>query len=130
VADAPTCGTGLAEHSHLPVKLGDLMASVASNLEAHLAALDLSDEAAVQEQHAYMNLIEAHRRISDHLRSVGAAMAGYRDLPMGRHDEARLSSAQIVEAFREMIRLEEETTALLQSRLEEHRVMLAAVQGD
>jgi hypothetical protein len=47
--EEPTCGKGLAEQSVLPAKLGQLMASLAENLEVHLKALDLTDENARQE---------------------------------------------------------------------------------
>jgi hypothetical protein len=47
--EEPTCGKGLAEQSVLPAKLGQLMASLADNLEVHLKALDLTDENARQE---------------------------------------------------------------------------------
>jgi hypothetical protein len=42
---APTCGQGLAHHSHLPATLADLLSAVAQNLEIHLAAIDSQDEA-------------------------------------------------------------------------------------
>jgi hypothetical protein len=42
--EEPTCGKGLAEQSVLPAKLGQLMASLADNLEVHLKALDLPDD--------------------------------------------------------------------------------------
>jgi hypothetical protein len=34
--DQPTCGQGLAENAVLPAKLGELIASVAANLEARV----------------------------------------------------------------------------------------------
>ena len=37
----PTCGQGLAEHSVLPAKVGELIASLAEILEFHTKALDL-----------------------------------------------------------------------------------------
>ena len=40
----PTCGQGLAEHSALPAKLGELAAAMAENLEAHQDLLDVTDE--------------------------------------------------------------------------------------
>jgi len=36
-----TCGPGLAEHSVLPAKVGELIASLAEILELHMKALDL-----------------------------------------------------------------------------------------
>ena len=35
MADQPTCGQGLAEHSSLPAKLGQRTASVVELLEVH-----------------------------------------------------------------------------------------------
>jgi len=41
VAEHETCGKGLAAHSSLPAKLGDLTDAVADVLEIHTTALDL-----------------------------------------------------------------------------------------
>jgi hypothetical protein len=58
--EQPSCGRGLAERSALPDKLGDLVAAVADNLEAHLIALDLTDENARTEHDAYVTLAREH----------------------------------------------------------------------
>ena len=47
-----TCGKGLAEHSVLPAKLGELTAAIAAILEHHQTALDLTDENARKEYKA------------------------------------------------------------------------------
>lgn len=45
--DTPrTCGRGLAEHSPLPITLGELTDAVRVILELHTRALDLIDPAA------------------------------------------------------------------------------------
>jgi hypothetical protein len=58
---------GLAERSALPTKLGELVAAVADNLEAHLIALDLTDENSRTEHDAYVTLAREHRKASDQL---------------------------------------------------------------
>jgi hypothetical protein len=126
-ADQPTCGQGLAEHSRLPTKLGELTAAVAENLEAHLRTLDLTDENAKREYGAYVKLAAEHRELAARLRATGAEMAGYHDLPMGRHDPEAMSSPRVVEAFERFAKVEEELLALLRDRVEQNRTMLATI---
>ena len=61
MADEPTCGKGLAEHSALPAKLAELIGSVADNLEIHMKALDPSDANAIKERDAYESLTRQKR---------------------------------------------------------------------
>ena len=125
MADEPTCGKGLAEHSALPAKLAELIGSVAGNLEIHMKALDPSDANAMKERDAYESLIRQHRRIASLLRATAAEMAGYRDLPMGRHDEAAMSDSQVIDTFGELVSIRRETMELLQAMLEQEETMLA-----
>ena len=83
----PTCGQGLAEHSVLPAKLGELIASLAENLELHMNTLDLTDENSRKEHAAYLELSREYRKIAAQLQATAKQMAGYQDLPMGRHDQ-------------------------------------------
>jgi len=125
MADEPTCGQGLAAHSSLPTKLGELTAAVAEVLELHTKALDVADESARQEQRAYLRLVEQHRQTAARLLATGDEMAGYRDLPMASHDPTMLSSPEAVDAFARLVTVEQELLVLLQQRVEEHRAMLA-----
>jgi hypothetical protein len=127
VADEPTCGQGLAEHSALPAKLGELIDAVAENLEVHLAALDPTDEATEPERAAYVELTRQHRDLAARLRTIGREMAGYRDLPMGRHDPSAMASPRVFAAFEAFVQREEELLALFHYRLAEDRQMLAAM---
>jgi hypothetical protein len=129
VADQPTCGQGLAEHSTLQLKLAELTAAVAHNLELHMEALDLDDEHARQEQVVYMQLTQRHREIAAQLRAAGGEMAAQRDLPMGRHDQPALSSPSVVAAFEGLVNAEQELLTLLQDRAEQHRTLLAAMRS-
>ena len=122
--DQPTCGKGLAEHSVLPQKLGELTASVAEILELHTKALDRTDKNSETEHAAYLELAKEHRRIATQLATTATRMAGYRNLPMGRHDDKAMSSARALEVFETFVKLETELVALLQNRLELDRKML------
>lgn len=124
-----TCGKGLAEHSYLPARMGELTASVAENLELHMKALDLNDENSKQEYDAYSMLVKDHRLMANQLQAIANRMAGYRDLPMGRHDQRVLSTPGVREVFEKFVRLERELVTLLQRRLEKDRKMLAEMSG-
>jgi hypothetical protein len=125
--EEPTCGKGLAAHSTLPAKLGELTDAVAENLEVHMTALDLEDENARREHAAYESLAREHRAIAARLRALGEEMAGYRDLPMGRHDMTAMSSPPVLAAFTTLVRVEQELLTLLQEREALNREMLAAM---
>jgi hypothetical protein len=119
-----TCGQGLASRSILPGKVGELLASQARILEAHMRALDPTDTDARQELDAYAALVTAHRDIADRLSGIADQMASYRALPMAAHDEEAMSDAVAHRAFEKFVRLEQELIALLQQLLEEDQQML------
>jgi hypothetical protein len=125
-----TCGQGLAAHAPLPAMLGELTAAVGKVLELHIPALDLDDPNGRQEADAYRTLVEAHRETADQLRKTAAAMRGYRDLPMARHDVQALASAESLDAFRQLVRLEQDLVALLQARLEGDQEILRSMAGE
>ena len=127
--DQPTCGQGLAEHSALPANLGELIASMAENLEIHRQSLDANDESSRKEHDAYTKLAKELRSIAAQLQATARHMAGYRDLPMGRHDEQALAEAKVQEAFATFVRLERELHALLAASLQRDEQMLGAMHG-
>jgi hypothetical protein len=128
--DIPTCGKGLAEHSAIPAKLGELTDAVAANLELHMLALDLNDETSRREHDAYASLAKEHRATAARLRATASEMAGYRGLPMGRHDEQAMSDPRFGEAFGRFVQCERELLALLQRRLEQDEGMLAMMREE
>jgi len=127
--EPPTCGKGLAEHSVLPAKLAQLSAAMADNLEIHMTALDPADEHARTEHAAYAELATEYRQIAAALQAVARKMAGYRDLPMGTHDEGAMSGPLVLEAFDGFVKREQELVALLQKQLERDQPMLAEMRG-
>jgi hypothetical protein len=128
MAEGPTCGQGLAEHSSLPAKLGELTAAVATTLEVHTRALDLEDERSRRERSVYLRLVEAHRRTAAELAATGRDMAGQRDLPMGRHDMTVMSSPEAADAFARVVTTERELLGLLQERLRQDQELLAGMR--
>jgi hypothetical protein len=126
--EQPTCGKGLAANSSLPATLADILRSLSSLLEVHLKALDLGDENSRQEHAAYSELAKAYGDIADSLRTTAERMAGYRDLPMGRHDMEVMRSPEPVETFARFVNREQELLALLQARLPGDQTMLAGMK--
>jgi hypothetical protein len=124
-----TCGKGLAEHSVLPAKLGELTAAMAETLEAHQEALDVTDENARKELHAYVKLAQEFRCVAGQLQASAEHMAGYRDLPMGRHDQRAMAGPKVLDAFTKFVRFEQELLALLRQAVERDQKMLTAMRG-
>ena len=124
-----TCGLGLAEHSALPAKLAELTGSVAAILEQHMKALDLTDASSRQELEAYRRLADAHRDAATQLHAIATEMAGYRELPMGRHDETQMAAPAAGDVFEQFVQQEQELMALLEKRLSQDRPMLAEMRA-
>lgn len=122
--DEWTCGKGLAEHSALPAKIAELISALAENLEIHQKALDLTDVNARKEHEAYVKLAQQYRTIATELQTTAERMAGYRDLPMGRHDERAMASPQTLDAFTTFVKREQDVLALLQKAVERDQTML------
>ena len=117
--DRPTCGEGLAANAVLPAKLAELMAAQAEVLKRHTRALDPIDATAQKELDAYAKLERAHRDVASELADLAEEMAGYRNLPMGRHDMRVMTDPKgQMEAFRRFVAVEQELVALLQAKLE------------
>jgi len=123
--EQPTCGRGLAERSVLPEKLGRLVAALAEVLETHTNALDPADNHSRIEHGAYLLLVEEHRRIAAELAATAKRMAGYWNLPMGKHIPEAMSNPKALEAFERFVEIEGEVVSALQSALAQDREMLS-----
>jgi hypothetical protein len=113
-AEQPTCGKGLAENSVLPAKLGDVVDSMAKNLDVHLKALDLTDQNSRKEYEVYESLVNELQQAAVHLHTTANQMAGARDLPMGRHDEKAMTHPRVYETFEKFAKRKQELFALLE----------------
>ena len=126
--EQPTCGQGLAANSALPATMADVISSLSAILVVHLKALDLDDEDSRQEHAAYSHLAKAYGDIADSLRATAERMAGYRDLPMGRHDINAISGPEPTEAFARFVNREQRLLTLLQARLPDDQTMLTGMR--
>ena len=124
-----TCGKGLADHSVLPAKLAELITSIAKNLELHMETLDLTDPDSRREYNAYQKLVYEHREIADRLKETSVEMKGYRNLPMGRHDQKKLSDPVVINAFKKYTNLEQEVLTVLNKQIEQDQEMIAEVHN-
>ena len=119
--DQPTCGKGLAEHAAVPARIGDVIAAMADVLDVHQQALDLTDQNARLEHHAYVTLVLELRSIAAQLAATAGRMAGYRGLPMGRHDEQKMSGPDAVATLEHLVQTERALLARLTETLREHQ---------
>lgn len=123
-----TCGKGLADNAVLPARLAAVTNAQADVLEAHLKALDVDDEHARLEHDAYTKLVDEHRDAAARLRAVAERMAGYRDLPMGVHDDRAMTGPEPVAAFEAFVAMKEELRALLQEQDRRDQQLLAQMR--
>ena len=112
--DQLTCGKGLAENSVLPARMGKLIDAMASNLETHMKALDLTDKDSAADYAAYEGLVKGLQEAALRLQLTAQQMAGYRDLPMGRHDARAMIHPSVREAFENFILRKQELLSLLE----------------
>ena len=126
--EQPTCGKGLAENSVLPAKMGELIAAMVENLETHIKALDLTDQNSRREYEAYERLVKAYGQIAVQLQSTANEMAGYRNLPMGRHDEKAMTHPRVGDAFEKFVQHKRELLDLLEQAEERDAKLLEAMR--
>jgi hypothetical protein len=124
-----TCGRGLAENAVLPATLSELTAAMGAVLEAHIPSLDLTDERSRKEHEVYQRLVADFRQAAVEFKAIARQMAGSRDLPMGRHDEATMASPAVRHSFERFVQSEQELLTVLQRRLEQDQQMLATMRG-
>jgi uncharacterized protein YndB with AHSA1/START domain len=123
-----TCGAGLAAHAPLPETAGALFDALARMLDAHQEALDLTDEQARPEHHAYLTLVHEFRATAMQLESIARRMRGYASLPMGRHDMELMAGARFRDTFERYVAAERALATLLASTVSEHDAMLTAMR--
>jgi hypothetical protein len=97
---------------------------MAEVLEDHRHALDLQDPNARREDVAYAELVEELRTISSQARSIAGHLTGYRDLPMGAHDEARMSAPESWSVFDRFVTAERQLLDWLSNSVAAHEEML------
>ena len=124
IAEQPTCGKGLAENSVLPATLSSLISAMAENLAVHMKALDLTDSNSQAEHQAYERLVKELREAAVSLQWAANEMAGYRDLPMGRHDQVAMTQPEVRNAFAKFVAHKHELLTLLEQTADRDRQLL------
>lgn len=127
-SEEQTCGKGLAENSVLPARVGNLLAAMAENLEVHMKALDLTDPNSRQEYEAYEGLVKDIQHTAAELEETAHRMAGYRDLPMGRHDEQAMTQPRVRETFERFVQRKQELLSLLEQTAERDNTLLEVMR--
>lgn len=125
-----TCGKGLAENSVLPAKLGEVISAMAGNLETHMKALDLTDPNSQAEHDAYEKLLKDLRQTAAQLSVTASEMAGYRDLPMGRHDQKAMAHPRVRDAFEHFVQRKRELLELLKQTEGRDNQLLEIMRGN
>jgi hypothetical protein len=128
VAEQQTCGKGLAENAVVPGALSGVAGRLAGNLELHMRALDRDDPAAAREHEVYARVARSLRSAAADLQAASTEMAAARELPMGHHDMAAITTPDVLDAFERYVGAEDELHALLGARREAHEQMLAAMR--
>jgi uncharacterized protein (DUF305 family) len=126
--DQPTCGKGLAENSVLPERLGNLLTAMAENLEVHMKALDLADPNSRKEYEAYQGLVKEIQQAATQLEETAHRMAGYGDLPMGKHDQQAMTHPRVRETFERFVKRKQELLSLLEQTAERDSTLLEVMR--
>ena len=129
-SEQQTCGRGLAENSVLPAKLGELISAMAENLETHMKALDLTDQNSRAEDDAYEKLLKELRQISAQLSVTASEMAGYHDLPMGRHDQKAMTHPRVAETFEKFVQSKRGLLEFLEQTAERDNQLLEMMRAN
>ena len=102
----------------LPARLSNLISAMAENLAVHMKALDLTDSNSQAEYSAYEKLVNELRQTAVQLQWAANEMAGYRDLPMGRHDEIAMTQPEVRETFEKFVSHKQDLLSLLEQTAE------------
>jgi hypothetical protein len=129
-SEQQTCGKGLAENAAMPAKLADVLSAMAGNLEMHMKALDLTDSNTRAEYEAYEKLLKEIRQTAAQLSVTASEMAGYRDLPMGRHDPKAMTHPRVMEAFEKFVQSKQELLGFLQQTSERDHQLLEMMRAN
>jgi hypothetical protein len=83
-----------------------------------MKALDLTDPNSRAEYDAYEKLVKEFQQITVQLQATADQMAGYRDLPMGKHDENAMIHPGVRESFEKFVKHKREFLSLLKQTAE------------
>ena len=102
---------------------------MATVLDVHARALDPTDPETGPERDAYATLVTELNSASEQLAAIAQKMTGYRDLPMGRHDERAMSGRDAMDALAGFVQGERKLLSMLTGRVGQHERMLEQMQS-
>jgi hypothetical protein len=76
-----------------------------------------------------VKLAQEFRCTVTQLQAAVAHMAAYRDLPMAKHDPAKMAGPTVIAAFTKFVRLEDDLLELLRQSIERDRTLLGMMTG-
>jgi hypothetical protein len=97
---------------------------MADNLEVHMKALDLTDQNSRAEYDAYEELVKELQQAAGKLETTAKRMAGYHDLPMGKHDAQAMAHPRVGETFEKFVKQKQELLSLLEQTAERDHKLL------
>ena len=127
VDDAPTCGTGIAQHATIPAKIADMFEGLAETLELHRQMLVPNDANAQKEDEVYRDLASRWKQIAELITQAAQQMTAQRELPMGAHDETAWGDAHM-RAFEKFVNGQSQVLALLRVAAERDQQTLRSMQ--
>jgi hypothetical protein len=101
-----SCGVELAEDAVVPKLLGELMAHVAENMDAHARWVGAATAEAAAEQRALEQLARDYRSIAAAAARASETMRAMRTLSAAPHDPAGFDHAAFVRWMRKKIELQ------------------------
>jgi hypothetical protein len=72
-------------------------------------------------------LAKVVEKIADRLNAAAKQMAGYRDLPSGRHDKSVMGNEELRYAFKALVEREQDLLELLMDKIDRERKMLGGL---
>jgi len=123
-----TCGQELARDAEVPDSLGQLMAHVVKNMDAHARWVGASP-AGAREQAAMERVADAYRALASAAAQAADAMRAMKDLPAAPHDPGRWDRAAQARWMREKIALQRDFAAMILRHAQASESALAALEA-
>jgi uncharacterized protein YndB with AHSA1/START domain len=126
VDEAPTCGTGLAQHATIPATIGVMFEGLAETLDRHRKMLAPDDPNSRKEDEVYRELAASWKNIAQLVEKTAERMAAQHELPMATHDQTAWGGEHL-KAFEKFVTAQTQVLALLRVAAERDETMLASM---
>jgi hypothetical protein len=124
-----SCGQELARGAEVPDELARLFAHVAENMDVHADWVGTMSPEAAREHDAMRAAADAYRKIAAAASDAATLMRGLRDLPLAKHDPARLDRQALAAWMRTKVTLQRDFAHTLLEHAAQSERVLAAMSG-